>query len=319
MTDLKKTNKPKVETISPTQGERLARPIKQVVLNLVALKNISFRAERTDARDYTYWPTNFGRYQVLGFLLVLAFAFLVLDPLVVPFIRSLPSEVFSVFTVITEFSTAKIYVVPISGIALFLLFCTWQEMGRRLHCNLLQFSVWLTTAIVSFSVGGVLVNLLKRMIGRGRPKHFDELGAYGFEPFNFTSSFASFPSGHATTSGSAMLLAMVFLPKWRILIFAIAILFAASRVILGSHYVSDVVLGLCIGAVFARMVCVYFAKRGLGFYLDHSSIAGIFAVPFRSNLVNERKLIGRSFTATFNHQLPPSDNLSMNSENQQKD
>lgn len=319
VTDRKPADSQNVKTGSQSFVERFLRPIKQCGFNLAALSQFLSRGERVDAGALSYWPKSAGPLQVSAFLLILAFAFIVVDPLMVPIIRLLPREITSFFAIITEFATAKIYLVPVGVVALVLLLTTWKGMHRRLQWSLLQLSVWLTTAILVIGVGGLLVNVLKRMIGRGRPTHFDELGAYGFDHFTFISSFASFPSGHATTAGSVIMLALVFLPKWRKLLLVVAVVFAASRVILGVHYVSDVILGLCLGALFARMVCVYFARRGLGFYGDKSSITGVYAAPLRANIVQERKEIRDAFTATFNRQLPLSDNLSIKPENLQKD
>lgn len=319
VSDLKPTDIEDAKPITPKLAQWLKRPIRQFCLNFTSLKQLSLRSEKPEAGALSYWPQSAGPFQVFAFLMLLVFSFVVLDPLVVPFIRSLPPEVSSIFTVITEFATAKVYLVPVGVVALILLLCTWHGMHRRLQWRMLQFSVWLTTAILAIGVGGLLVNLLKRMIGRGRPKTFDELGAYGFDPFAFTSSFASFPSGHATTTGSVVMLALIFLPRWRIPLMAIAIILAASRVVLGSHYVSDVLLGLCLGALFARMVCVYFVKRGLGFYENRTAFTGFCPIFLKFDIMKDRKEIGGAFTATFNRGLPQSDNLSIKPENHQKD
>lgn len=255
--------------------ERFLKPLTCARHNLVSFKAISTRMPEPTSSSLKYWPRVMNADRLLAFVLVLGTVFFVIDPLVVPAFRSLPKEAFHLFAWITELATAKVYLIPAGIIALLLLFCHWQSMSRRLRFTLLQLSVWVATIILAIGAGGLMVNLAKRMIGRARPKHFDELGAFGFEPFSFSSSFASFPSGHATTTGSALMLALIFFPKWRVSLIVAAAIFALSRVVLGAHYMSDVVLGVGLGAMFTWMIGVYFAKRGLGFVRDDQVLTGL--------------------------------------------
>ena len=57
-----------------------------------------------------------------------------------------------------------------------------------------------TIGFVFVSVGGagLIANLTKNIIGRARPKLFDQVGALDFKLFAFEPDYASLPSGHAT-------------------------------------------------------------------------------------------------------------------------
>ncbi len=100
-------------------------------------------------------------------------------------------------------------------------------------------------------VAGLGVWLLKVPFGRLRPKMLFNQGAYGFEGFGIHYSYVSFPSGHSITIFStATALALLF-PRLSIPLFVTATLIAFSRVTVGAHYFSDVVMGSYLGILVA--------------------------------------------------------------------
>ena len=103
----------------------------------------------------------------------------------------------------------------------------------------------LTTLVVSH----LLVQLVKRTMGRGRPSRACEVNAAIREPDRF-----SFPSGHATASlAVALSYGMVFPVLAGPLLF-IALLVGFSRVRLAVHYPSDVLVGQIIAIATAAGV-----------------------------------------------------------------
>jgi undecaprenyl-diphosphatase len=97
------------------------------------------------------------------------------------------------------------------------------------------------------SVGIILYKLLKNRLVRERPyvNHHDIL--CGTAPLDKYS----FPSGHTLHAVSFTILLWSFEPLLLMIAAPFAILVAASRVILGLHYPSDVIVGAAIGATLA--------------------------------------------------------------------
>ena len=152
-----------------------------------------------------------------------------------------------------------------------MVFVDWQGLARRQQ-------VWLSGLLFDcmvfvFSCGWqwIIGSLtLKQLAGRARPKHFETLGYDFFDPLRFESSFTSFPSGHSVTIAAlATVLALRF-PKfvsgWVILAIAIGI----SRVMVGAHYPSDVILGLTIGLLFTLFLARAFSARKFGFRIPNT-------------------------------------------------
>jgi len=114
---------------------------------------------------------------------------------------------------------------------------------------------------------GILSQVLKRLIGRARPRLFDEHGPFHFVFPGFPSTYASFPSGHTITAFACAAALGWFVPRWRWPLLALAALVGVSRVAVGAHYASDVVAGAAIGVLSAVALRRAFAARGLAFRL----------------------------------------------------
>jgi membrane-associated phospholipid phosphatase len=102
------------------------------------------------------------------------------------------------------------------------------------------------------AVSGILVDLLKVIIGRPRPKLLFSSGDYEFGWIGLSADHWSFPSGHAATA-AALAAALWCLWPQPVLFYVIgAALVAMSRVVTGAHYLSDVVMGAFVGVLAAR-------------------------------------------------------------------
>ena len=105
---------------------------------------------------------------------------------------------------------------------------------------------------VSLIVSHLIVHVIKRITNRPRPyitlKNITE-ASIPFEPY-------SFPSGHTTAAFSLAVTLTLYTPIWELecLFLALASLIGLSRVYLGVHYPSDVLIGGLIGAVCAYVI-----------------------------------------------------------------
>lgn len=127
---------------------------------------------------------------------------------------------------------------------------------------------WLLLAayvFVATGASGLIATLLKRGIGRGRPRLFDEQGVFAINSFARDAVYASFPSGHATILGAVAGIIVVLVPQWRWLTLPVFFVLAYSRVVVGAHYPSDVVAGFGFGLAFAIGTAIVFARHGLLF------------------------------------------------------
>lgn len=96
--------------------------------------------------------------------------------------------------------------------------------------------------------------VLKVVLGRARPVFLDALGLTGFYPFTAEWAFNSMPSGHATASFAALVMIGLLEPKIKWATWTLAIIIGISRVCVGAHFPSDVLLGAFIGMVAADII-----------------------------------------------------------------
>ena len=120
----------------------------------------------------------------------------------------------------------------------------------------LKYRKW--EVVVAYSLNAIIITILKYAVNRTRPfvvdSHIEKL-TWGGSP--------SFPSGHA---GDAMIIAfivsMAFNKQkwWVILLWVWAVLVCYSRMVLGVHYLSDVLGATIISGIVALIVHSFFKK-----------------------------------------------------------
>lgn len=101
--------------------------------------------------------------------------------------------------------------------------------------------------LVAHTLAAVVVNGLKHLVGRPRPK-FTHSGEWVVAP-SMVSGFDSFPSGHSAISVAVATVLAKRFPAIGPAVLAIACLVVLSRVLRGSHFPTDVVGGAVIGIV----------------------------------------------------------------------
>jgi membrane-associated phospholipid phosphatase len=111
----------------------------------------------------------------------------------------------------------------------------------------------------------LVTEVLKWVAGRGRPFVGGKANPFNFVPFAGTEAYFSFPSSHAVTAFALAFAVGAIWPHARRLMFAYAVLIAASRLVLLAHHPSDVVAGALIGVAGAMTVRYWFAARQVGF------------------------------------------------------
>lgn len=147
-------------------------------------------------------------------------------------------------SVLTHAGVGGYYIVP--SLLLFLYF-----RKRNPDYGKIALFIFATTA-----ASGIIVNILKTIFGRFRPKMYFNEQLYGFDWFHTASTMVSFPSGHSATAMGAWFAFALILPKYRFLFLAIGASIAFTRIALTAHYLSDVVAGSYLGVVIT-LICYH--------------------------------------------------------------
>ena len=101
----------------------------------------------------------------------------------------------------------------------------------------------------SFLITGFFTEILKHMVGRGRPNNVEDSDDFDGPNFSFNKSL-SFPSGHTAT---AFTIATVFARQYQRhfwvppLLYSLATMTAVSRINDNVHWASDVLFGAAVG------------------------------------------------------------------------
>lgn len=116
---------------------------------------------------------------------------------------------------------------------------TWPALWKK---AVLAFSAVLGT--------GIFVIVVKFIVGRARPY----MGDLGFFPLTYGADFASWPSGHTTSVFAFAMAVGMAVPALRWPLLALATLIGFSRMVLGMHYLGDVIMGATVGTLGAVLI-----------------------------------------------------------------
>src|SRR5216684_2098736 len=166
--------------------------------------------------------------------------------------------------ILTDFGKSAYVLWLLAGIlvALALMTPRWRGSSRS---PLLSLGTHLQFVFFAVLVPVLAGEVIKWIVGRGRPFVGGEANAFNFAHFAGTEAYASFPSGHAITSFALAFAVSAVWPQARAAMIVYAILIAISRLVLLAQHPSDVVAGALIGVVGAMLVRYWFAARRLGF------------------------------------------------------
>jgi membrane-associated phospholipid phosphatase len=158
---------------------------------------------------------------------------------------------------------------------------------------LLGFGTRLQFVFFAVLVPILVGEVIKWIVGRGRPFVGGKANAFNFEHFAGTEAYASFPSAHAITSFALAFAVAAVWPRARVPMILYAVLIAASRLVLLAHHPSDVVAGALVGVVGAMSVRYWFAARRLGFAIHRDGAI----VPLGGSSPSRRKRVARGASA----------------------
>jgi len=165
------------------------------------------------------------------------------------------------FFFITDYGLSDWVLIPTLAVAVLLSLARLPLQGvwRQALGELALLSAYI---FVGVGLPGLITNLLKRIVGRGRPSEYEASGAFSFQNLFNDWTFQSFPSGHSATAVATAFVIGFRWPRLFPILCVIGVVVAMSRVPVGMHYPTDVFAGIIVGMLGAYLVRNFFAKRG---------------------------------------------------------
>ena len=114
---------------------------------------------------------------------------------------------------------------------------------RRFWQNSFLYQVDLSILLIVLTAM-MVVTLIKFIVRRERPAPPGEFVTFQYDAY-------SFPSGHAARMAALAVSIAFFFPSFSLAMAAVALGVAIARVAVGIHFISDIVVGLAVGAIVA--------------------------------------------------------------------
>jgi undecaprenyl-diphosphatase len=210
-------------------------------------------------------------------LAVCALLIVTLDRPVSEAVRLSEPWVREVFLVLTDLGKSDGWLWGSGLLAIALGWWRWAGVGRLKRA----LTGWTAQASLFFFVAvagsGIVINVLKLVFGRARPRMLERHEIYGFEPIALDPDFHSFPSGHANTLAAVALVLALFVPRYRVPLLVAGFALGFTRVAVNAHYVSDVIAGIAVAVVTTLWLRDFCARRGWVFEVRRDGSARLKA------------------------------------------
>ncbi len=218
-------------------------------------------------RVVPYGPLTLVNAAFVGITILLVLAF-VLDPLFTAWQQSLPDSVVRFFGRVTRFGKSDWILIGTGISVIVMLSLDASALARHVQARRTARALAASYVFVAVASAGIVANLSKYVIGRARPKHFADAGSYAFDFLSGDASWASFPSGHATTAMALGVALALLFTRLRWVFLSLGFWIAVSRLFIGVHYPSDVLAGGLLGGLTAWLIARALAQRRLLFDFD---------------------------------------------------
>ena len=162
--------------------------------------------------------------------------------------------------ILTDFGKAT-YVLELLGALLLVILIVAPALQRSPRLLLIAIGTRIQFLFFAALVPILAGDVIKGMVGRGRPFVGGEANVFKFSHFAWTEAYASFPSGHAVAAFALAFAVSAVWPRMRTAMMTYAFIIAVSRLVLLAHHASDVIAGALVGVIGAMFVRYWFAAR----------------------------------------------------------
>lgn len=166
--------------------------------------------------------------------------------------------------IVTDLGKSQYVIAVLAAVLVVLLLAAPRVIGVA-HTRLIGLAARVQYICLAVTFPVLVGELLKGVIGRGRPFVGGQANAFNFSHFAWSEAYASFPSGHAVTAGALAFAVAALWPRLRIAMLIYVSLILGSRLVLLAHHPSDVVSGALLGVIGAMAVRYWFAARNVVF------------------------------------------------------
>jgi membrane-associated phospholipid phosphatase len=210
------------------------------------------------------WPVGGWLAIVLTIAVIVASMFFV-DTAASDWALRLPPWLIEIADQITNFGLSGWFLYPLGLVLLTVAAVMAPPLSRRTQGTLAALAARFGFLFVAIGLPGLLVTIVKRLIGRARPYVGIRDDPFAYMPFIWRPEYASMPSGHATTVTAAAIAIGAIWPQSRAVMWLYAVIIMLTRVVINVHHPSDVIAGAFVGVIGALLIRRFFAARRLVF------------------------------------------------------